>query len=451
MLARTTTKKFSKLLRTCKFASTKSSMICNASVMATRSIHTSQIQNNNKLTTKSNEYKVLINKVNLNTKRFKEVNVKVPQMGDSISSGEINEWVKKVGDFVAEDEVVCTIDTDKVNVEVRAPESGVIKQVFAKAKDTVEVGKELFVLDTEGKASTKKQEETKTTEAAKPTEQKATTTTTEQKETPKPTTTTVQEQPKSTPTPTTTTSTSSTTSANVVGGYPRTENRVKMTRIRNRIAERLKQAQNTYAMLTTFNEIDMKKIMELRKNVGEEFQDKHGVKLGFMGAFCKAAAIALKENPSVNGVIDGTDIVYRDFVDISVAVATPTGLVVPVVRNCESKSIAQIEKDIAELGNKARKNQITMEDMQGGTFTISNGGVFGSLMGTPIINPPQSAILGMHATKNRPIAVGDQVVVRPMMYVALTYDHRIIDGREAVTFLKRLKELIEEPEKMLMC
>ncbi|EFC49293.1 dihydrolipoamide succinyltransferase [Naegleria gruberi] len=367
--------------------------------------------------------------------------IKVPSMGDSISSGEINEWVKKPGQACVEDEVICTIDTDKVSVEIRAPEAGVLKAILANAKDTVEVGKDIAIIDTDGKPTA-----TPAAAASTPSTTTTTTTTASTPSTPTPT---------ATPTPTPkkeeakpTQSSAPTTSAN---GLARTERRVKMTRIRAKIAERLKQAQNTYAMLTTFNEIDMKKIMELRKVNQDDFQERHdGLKLGFMGAFCKAASIALTEVPAVNGVIDGNEVVYRDYVDISVAVATPNGLVVPVVRNCESKSIAQIERDISNLGEKARKNAISLDDMQGGTFTISNGGVFGSLMGTPIINPPQSAILGMHATKNRPIAIGDQVVVRPMMYVALTYDHRIIDGREAVTFLKRVKELIEDPEKMLL-
>ena len=354
-------------------------------------------------------------------------------MGDSISSGEINEWVKKPGQACAEDEVICKIDTDKVVVEIRAPEAGVLKSVMVKEKDTVEVGKEIAIIDTEGKASAEPAAAAKKEElvAAK-------------KEEPKPQVQTPPPQQVSKPTPTPSTPQPS--------GLTRTERRVKMTRIRTKIAERLKQAQNTYAMLTTFNEIDMKKIMDMRKVNQDDFQERHdGLKLGFMGAFCKAAAIALLEVPAVNGVIDNGEVVYRDYVDISVAVATPNGLVVPVIRNVETKSIAQIERDISNMGDKARKNQIQLEDMQGGTFTISNGGVFGSLMGTPIINPPQSAILGMHATKNRPVAVGDQVVIRPMMYVALTYDHRIIDGREAVTFLKRVKELIEDPDKMLLC
>lgn len=222
-----------------------------------------------------------------------------------------------------------------------------------------------------------------------------------------------------------------------------------MNRMRQRIAVRLKEAQNTNAMLTTFNEIDMSEIMRIRKDYQEAFTKKHGVKLGFMSAFVRAATVALKEQPVVNAVIDQGDIVYRDFVDISVAVATPAGLVVPVLRNCQDMGFAGIEKELINLSNKARDGKIELEDMAGGTFTITNGGVFGSMMGTPIINPPQSAILGMHATKNRPVVVGDKIEARPIMYVALTYDHRIIDGREAVLFLRKIKECVEDPKLIL--
>uniref|UniRef100_A0A6P7G181 Dihydrolipoyllysine-residue succinyltransferase component of 2-oxoglutarate dehydrogenase complex, mitochondrial n=1 Tax=Diabrotica virgifera virgifera TaxID=50390 RepID=A0A6P7G181_DIAVI len=225
----------------------------------------------------------------------------------------------------------------------------------------------------------------------------------------------------------------------------RTEHRVKMNRMRLKIAQRLKEAQNTNAMLTTFNEIDMTNIMAFRKENQEAFQKKYNAKLSFMSAFLKAAAYALQDQPIVNAVIDGTDILYRDYVDISVAVATPKGLVVPVVRNVERMTYADIELGIAALADKARKGQLAVEDMDGGTFTVSNGGVFGSLYGTPIINPPQSAILGMHGIFDRPIAIKGQAVVRPMMYIALTYDHRIIDGREAVLFLRKIKQAVENP------
>ncbi|RWS17976.1 Dlst-like protein, partial [Dinothrombium tinctorium] len=230
----------------------------------------------------------------------------------------------------------------------------------------------------------------------------------------------------------------------------RTEQRVKMNRMRQRIAQRLKEAQNTYAMLTTFNEIDMTNIIELRNSQKDAFQKKHGLKLGFMSAFVKASAYALQDQPIVNAVIDDQEIIYRDYIDISVAVATPKGLVVPVLRNVKNMNYVEIERAINELGEKARNNTLAIEDMDGGTFTISNGGVFGSMFGTPIINPPQSAILGMHAIIERPVAVNKKVEIRPMMYVALTYDHRLIDGREAVTFLRKIKAAVEDPRIMFL-
>lgn len=227
-----------------------------------------------------------------------------------------------------------------------------------------------------------------------------------------------------------------------------------MNRMRLRIAERLKQSQNTAASLTTFNEIDMSNLMDMRSQYKDAILKKHNIKLGFMSAFVKAAVVALQEVPAVNGSIEGPDggdtIVYRDYVDMSVAVATPKGLVTPVLRNVESKSFVEIEREIAELGLKARDNKLTLEDMAGGTFSISNGGVFGSLMGTPIINLPQTAILGMHAIKDRPVAINGKIEIRPMMYVALTYDHRLVDGREGVTFLKTIKEMIEDPRRILL-
>jgi 2-oxoglutarate dehydrogenase E2 component (dihydrolipoamide succinyltransferase) len=223
-----------------------------------------------------------------------------------------------------------------------------------------------------------------------------------------------------------------------------------MNRMRLRIADRLKEAQNTNAMLTTFNEIDMSAYINMRKDFGDAFLKKHGIKLGFMSGFVRAATLALQEQPVVNAVIDGKDMVYRDFVDISVAVSTPKGLVVPVLRNCQDMGMHDVEHELGALATKAKSNNITLEDMTGGSFTITNGGVFGSMMGTPIINPPQSAILGMHATKLRPVVIGDKIVARPIMYVALTYDHRIIDGREAVVFLKQVKETIEDPRRMVL-
>jgi len=229
----------------------------------------------------------------------------------------------------------------------------------------------------------------------------------------------------------------------------RTETRVPMSRLRNTISKRLKDAQNTNASLTTFNEIDMSALMDMRKEVQDSFVKRHGCKLGFMSPFMKASIQALKEQPVVNAAINDGDMVYRDFIDISTAVSTPTGLVVPVIRNCNDMGFADLEKALGGLAAKARENKITLEDMAGGTFTITNGGVFGSMMGTPIINMPQSAILGMHATKLRPTVVGSQILARPIMYVALTYDHRIIDGREAVLFLRKIKECVEDPKQIL--
>ncbi|XP_058515939.1 dihydrolipoyllysine-residue succinyltransferase component of 2-oxoglutarate dehydrogenase complex, mitochondrial-like [Ochotona princeps] len=223
-----------------------------------------------------------------------------------------------------------------------------------------------------------------------------------------------------------------------------------MTRMRQRIAERLKAAQNAAAMLTTFNEVDMGNLMALRSELNGPFQEAHGVKMGFVSAFMLAASQAIKKVPEVNAYIEGKEIVYKNYVDISVAVATPNGLVVPVVRDCNRKSWAQLEKDLASLAERARRGQIALEDMAGGTFTISNGGVYGSMMGTPIINPPQSSILGMHAVTKRAVVRDDQIVIRPMMYVALTYDHRLIDGREAVTFLRLIRDYVEDPRKMLL-
>ncbi|CAD7704314.1 unnamed protein product [Ostreobium quekettii] len=223
-----------------------------------------------------------------------------------------------------------------------------------------------------------------------------------------------------------------------------------MTRLRKRVSERLKGAQNTYAMLSTFNEIDMSNIMGMRSEYKDVFLQKHGVKLGFMSVFVKASVVALQDMPAVNAVIDDDEIVYKDYVDISLAVATPKGLVVPVLRGAENLSFAGVEKAIVDLGSKAREGTLSIDEMAGGTFTISNGGVYGSLLSTPIINPPQSAILGMHSIQKRPMVVGNEIVVRPMMYVALTYDHRLIDGREAVTFLRRIKDLVEDPRRFLI-
>eukprot|EP01120_Amphizonella_sp_Union-15-10_P015240 TRINITY_DN7794_c0_g1_i1.p1 TRINITY_DN7794_c0_g1~~TRINITY_DN7794_c0_g1_i1.p1 ORF type:complete len:458 (+),score=93.47 TRINITY_DN7794_c0_g1_i1:61-1434(+) len=379
--------------------------------------------------------------------------VKVPNMGDSIQEGTISSWAKQVGDHVSTDEVVAEIETDKITVDIRAPQAGAIKHLAAKKGDTVKVGDELFHLDTSQTADTKAAAAT-SPKSDKPETQKPAAKETQKpaaKETPKPAAKETQkpavkesetpkpEIPKTQKTPDTTPAPSG----------PR-EDRVPMNRMRKRIAVRLKDSQNTTAMLTTFQEVDMHNLSEIRNKYKDIFLEKHGVKLGFMSCFVKAAVAALQEHRIVNAVIDGDDIIYRNYFDLSVAVATPTGLVVPVIRDADKLSFAEVEKTINELGLKARQGKLTIEDMTGGTFTISNGGVYGSLMGTPIINPPQSAILGMHAINRRPVAIGNDIVIRPMMYLALTYDHRLIDGRDAVLFLRKIKSGVEDPVTLLL-
>jgi len=380
--------------------------------------------------------------------------IKVQNLGDSITEGTIQKWEKQPGDFVKEDDLVVLIETDKVVNEVRAPENGYIREHFAEAESTVLVNADLFSLEPaaapEGgaaPAAAPKKEAPKETKEAPKAEEKPKVEKAKEVEKPLESTGTnasssaakkpeAKPEAKAAPAPTSSGS--------------RTETRVKMNRMRLRIAERLKDSQNTYALLTTFNKVDMTNIMELRNLYKDEFATKHGVKLGFMSAFVKAAATALQQQPIVNAVIEGNEIVYRDFVDISVAVSAPTGLVVPVLRNVQTMNFAQIEKSIADYGKKAKDGKLAMEDMAGGTFTISNGGVFGSLMGTPILNPPQSAILGMHAINKEAVVINDKVEIRPIMYLALTYDHRLIDGREAVTFLKKIKETIEDPRRIVL-
>jgi len=375
--------------------------------------------------------------------------VKVPTMGDSISEGVIEEYIKHPGDFVEADEIIARIETDKVTVDIAAPQAGVIQEYFAAEGDTVDVGADFYTLDTDAKGGSapKAAAPTPAPEAPKaeptPAPKAAPATPPPQPAAPKPT-----QPPPAAPSGKSNQTTAKKAPTEIHGS--RTETRVPMNRMRIRIADRLKEAQNTNAMLTTFNEIDMSAYINLRKDFGEAFLKRHDIKLGFMSGFVKASTLALKEQPVVNAVIDGKDMVYRDFVDISVAVSTPKGLVVPVLRNCQDMEMHNVEQELSNLAKKANAGNITLEDMTGGTFTITNGGVFGSMMGTPIINPPQSAILGMHATKLRPVVVGSQIVARPIMYVALTYDHRIIDGREAVVFLKQIKETIEDPRRILL-
>ncbi|KAF9111178.1 2-oxoglutarate dehydrogenase complex E2 component [Mortierella sp. AM989] len=376
--------------------------------------------------------------------------VKVPHMADSISEGSLKQWNKKVGDFVALDEEVATIETDKVDVAVNSPKSGTIVELFAAEEDTVAVGADLFKLelgDAPAGGAAPKKEESKKEEPKKEEPKKEEPKEEPKKEQPKKEEPKKEQPKKETPAPSKS-ALASESSAPVA--FSREERTVKMNRMRQTIARRLKQSQETAASLTTFNEVDMSNLMKLRSTYKDAVLKKHGVKLGFMSAFVKASCFALKELPAVNARIEGDNMVYSDYVDVSVAVATPKGLVTPVVRNAESMSFVEVEKSIAQYGAKARDGQIAIEDLSGGTFTISNGGVFGSMMGTPIINIPQSAILGMHAIKERAVVVNGKIEIRPMMYIALTYDHRIIDGREATTFLVKVKEVIEDPARLLL-
>jgi 2-oxoglutarate dehydrogenase E2 component (dihydrolipoamide succinyltransferase) len=372
-------------------------------------------------------------------------------MGDSITEGTIVDLPVAPGDFVQTDDVVVVLETDKVSVDVRAPHAGTLVEILGEVDDVVGVGAGLFRIDTDADAPDgpgapiPAKEETLTPMAtidippvvAAPTAPA-----------PVPAAAAKPAAPKATPPPP---SPPKVEAQTFLG--QRSERRTKLSRMRQRVAARLKEAQNTAAMLTTFQECDMGNLMEMRKKHQDAFVAKHGIKLGFMSAFVLAASAALQEQPIVNAYIDDAtqEIVYRDYCDISVAVASPTGLVVPVLRNTEMMSFADVEHNIAMYAAKAKSGTLALDDMAGGTFTISNGGVFGSLMGTPIINPPQSAILGMHATKMRAM-VNDkgEVVARPMMYLALTYDHRLIDGREGVTFLKSIAEKISDPTKLLL-
>ncbi len=370
--------------------------------------------------------------------------IDVPALGaESISEATVGSLLKAVGDTVLEDDVIAQLETDKVTIDVKYQGSGtaVVKKYYVGEGDTVNVGDTFADVEEAeaGSDSSAPSQETPVPAAGSPKK----TGKTEKKEKKENET---KKAPAAAPAAQSVPVTTSAESADM----HRPERRVKMTRLRKRVAERLKGSQNTYAMLTTFQECDMTALMMMRNSYKDEFLDKHGVKLGFMSAFVKASANALQYVPSVNAVIEEDEIVYRDFIDVSVAVSTPKGLVVPVLRNVESMSFADIEKKINELGRKARDGSLSIDEMAGGTFTISNGGVFGSLMGTPIINPPQSAILGMHSIQQRPAVVDGQVVPRPMMYLALTYDHRLIDGREAVTALKRIKEIIEDPKRLLL-
>ncbi|KAI0024108.1 2-oxoacid dehydrogenase acyltransferase [Xylariomycetidae sp. FL0641] len=394
--------------------------------------------------------------------RYASTVVKVPQMAESITEGTLKQWNKRVGDYVEQDEEIATIETDKIDVAVNAPEAGTLQELLAQEEDTVTVDQEIAKIEpgappeggskSEGKEPPKKEEasaEEKKPESKPEAQQESKPEPQQEPAKPSP----PPEPKKDAPAKKDQSAKDTSSSAGPTLGS-REERRVKMNRMRLRIAERLKQSQNTAASLTTFNEVDMSSLMDFRKLYKDEVLKKSGVKLGFMSAFSRASVLAMRDIPAVNASIEGEGggdtIVYRDYVDISVAVATEKGLVTPVVRNAESMDMIGIENSIAEMGKKARDGKLTIEDMAGGTFTISNGGVFGSLMGTPIINLPQSAVLGLHAIKEKPVAVNGKVEIRPMMYLALTYDHRLLDGREAVQFLVKVKEYIEDPRKMLL-
>ena len=389
--------------------------------------------------------------------------IRVPTLGESVTEATVATWFKKPGDAVAVDEMLCELETDKVTVEVPSPTAGVLGEIVAAEGETVGVDALLATL-AEGDAPAA------TPAAPAPAD------------TPAPdTSATAADAPvKNAPSAEKMAAEKGVDISTIAGSgrdgrvmkedvmaagaapapmaMPAAEPReagpreevVKMTRLRQTIARRLKEAQNTAAMLTTYNEVDMSAIMALRNEYKELFQKKHGVKLGFMSFFTKACCHALKEIPEVNAEINGDEVIYKNYVNMGIAVGTPTGLVVPVVRDADQMSFADIEKGINSLGARARDGKLSMADMQGGTFTISNGGVYGSLMSSPILNPPQSGILGMHSIQKRAVVVNDEIVIRPMMYLALSYDHRIVDGKGAVTFLVRVKEALEDPRRLLM-
>ena len=413
--------------------------------------------------------------------------VMVPALGESVSEATVSTWFKKPGDAVKQDEMLCELETDKVSVEVPSPVAGVLAEILAPEGSTIAANARLAIV-TEGASAAKseaKSEAKPETKAAKaeevnspgagpetvrpakdvedaPAAKKAMAEAGLSRDQVQPTGKdgrVMKEDVARTVAGASGAAAAAATAAPVPAAIPRApvpaddaarEERVKMTRLRQTIARRLKDAQNTAAMLTTYNEVDMSAVMGLRNEYKDVFEKKHGVKLGFMSFFVKACTHALKEVPEVNAEIDGTDVVYKNYVHMGVAVGTPSGLVVPVVRDADVMSFAQIEKKISELGLRARDGKLSMAEMQGGSFTISNGGVYGSLMSSPILNPPQSGILGMHKIQDRPVVVGGQIVIRPMMYLALSYDHRVVDGKGAVTFLVRVKEALEDPRRLLM-
>ncbi|MCP5038726.1 MAG: 2-oxoglutarate dehydrogenase complex dihydrolipoyllysine-residue succinyltransferase [Rhodobacteraceae bacterium] len=400
------------------------------------------------------------------------VDVMVPALGESVTEATVSSWYKQPGDTVAVDEMLCELETDKVSVEVPAPAGGVLAEVLATEGSTVAAGARLAVINSSGGVSVAP-ETTDSPSTAKadienaPSAKKAMA---EAGLTPDQVTGTGRDgrimkedvagavaaksaapaAAPTVPTPSASPSQPAPARAPVAVEDAAREERVRMTRLRQTIARRLKDAQNSAAILTTYNEVDMSAVMALRSQYKDLFLKKHGTKLGFMSFFVKACIHALREVPDVNAEIDGTDVIYKNYVHMGVAVGTPNGLVVPVVRDADQMSFHAIEQTIAGLGKKARDGKLTLAEMQGGSFTISNGGVYGSLMSSPILNPPQSGILGMHKIQDRPVVVGGEIVIRPMMYLALSYDHRIVDGKGAVTFLVRVKEALEDPRRLLM-
>jgi 2-oxoglutarate dehydrogenase E2 component (dihydrolipoamide succinyltransferase) len=390
--------------------------------------------------------------------------IRVPTLGESVTEATVATWFKKPGDAVAVDEMLCELETDKVTVEVPSPVAGTLSEIVAAEGETVGVDA-LLAQIAEGAAAAAPAAKAETPKAAAAPAPTASAKDVEDAPSAKKlmaenNLTDVQGTGKdgrvmkgdvlnalaAAPAPVA----AAAPRAPVAAVQAAREERVKMTRLRQTIARRLKDSQNTAAMLTTFNEVDMTEVMALRTEYKDLFLKKHGVKLGFMSFFTKACIHALNEVPEVNAEIDGTDVVYKKYVNMGIAAGTPTGLVVPVINDADQMSFAGIEKAIGVMGGKARDGKLSMADMQGGTFTISNGGVYGSLMSAPILNPPQSGILGMHKIQDRPMAINGQVVIRPMMYLALSYDHRIVDGKGAVTFLVRVKEALEDPRRMLM-
>ncbi|MEM7616769.1 MAG: 2-oxoglutarate dehydrogenase complex dihydrolipoyllysine-residue succinyltransferase [Pseudomonadota bacterium] len=395
----------------------------------------------------------------------------VPQLGESVSEATIAKWYKKPGEEVVVDEILVELETDKVTLEVNAPSSGILEEVSSNEGDTVEVGSLLGLIKegavTAGGAANSNNAASNADPAAAEPQAAAQSnhaplSNSADKLSPASRKIVAEnnlnadniqgsgKDGRITKSDALNAVNNSASHANAGADNSVREERVKMTRLRQKIAQRLKDSQNTAAILTTYNEVDMSAVMELRKQYKELFEKKHSVKLGFMSFFVKAAVNALAEIPEVNAEIDGDEIVYKNYYDIGVAAGTPQGLVVPVVRNCDNLSFAGVEKEIGRLGKKARDGKLTMEEMAGGTFTISNGGVYGSLMSSPIINPPQSGILGMHKIQERPVVINGNIEIRPMMYIALSYDHRIVDGKGAVTFLVRIKEAIEDPQRLLL-